>query len=745
MNSCNLAAMKRALNYFLYAMIVFSPFLGNAQVITIDAARQLPVGTVVTVQGVVVNGQELGNIRYLTDGTAGIAAFGTIVSSIQQGDFIEVTGTLYSYFNLLELSPVSSFTVISQGNPLPSPLVVTPNQLGEWTEGQLVQINAALFQTGGVFSGSANYNITAAGEPGVVRINPNVNLVGTSIPSGTVNITAVCSQYQSTYQLLPRSTSDIQNASVFYVTEAPHASNITTSGFQVNWQTNLPGNAFAWYGKTPAYELGLLLGSSSNVSASVGVSGALPSEVYYLKPFSVNGNDTAFAASRVYITQSNSSGNIKVYFNRTVNNAVAIPPSNLAVRLNNAFADTIAAYIDRCDLTLDIAMYNFSAAGTAAIVNAINAAYQRGVIIRIITDGNNTNSALAGINAAIPVLNSPQNNGYFNIMHNKFMVIDALAPDANKAIVLTGSTNWTDEQLNTDANHLVFIQDQALAKVYTMEFEEMWGGSGPQPNAAASRFGPDKLDNTPHQLNIGGYEAACYFSPSDDVNNQIMQAINTSDSELYFALLAFTRFDLAAAIADRISHHGVYAAGMADDWNNGGQTAFGILQNVMGPRVMTYNHASLPGIFHHKYLIIDQADLSSNPLVLTGSHNWSTTANQKNDENTLILYHPAIANQFYQEFWQRFDDNGGGTLTVNQNDRTPQCCFFPNPADNHIRFSLTTAATVTLFDLNGKKIYSGLLHPEKNMLDISGYKQGFYYVQLRLPGQILNSKLIIAR
>lgn len=721
------------------------PQFGAAQVITIDAARQLPLGTVVTVQGVVVNGQELGNIRYLTDGTAGIAAFGTIVSSIQTGDFIEVTGTLYSYFNLLELSPVSAFTVISQGNPLPAPLVVTLNQLGEWTEGQLVQVNAAVFQTGGVFSGSANYNITAAGEPGVVRMNPNVNLVGTPIPTGTVNITAVCSQYQSTYQLLPRSTNDIQNASGFYVTVAPRSQNITTTGFEVNWQTNLPGNAFAWYGKTPAYELGLLVGSAANATASVWVSNALPAEVYYLKPFSVNGSDTAFAASRVYITRSYSTGDIKTYFNRTVNNAVAVPAMNLAIRLNNAFADTIAAYIDRSELSLDIAIYNFSATNSSAIVNAINAAYQRGVTIRIISDGNNANSGLANINAAIPVLNSPQSNGYFSIMHNKFMLIDALSANPDQPIVLTGSTNWTDSQLNTDANHLVFIQDQSLAMVYTMEFEEMWGSNGPQPNGAAAKFGPDKTDNTPHQLNIGGYEWECYFSPSDDVNNQIMHAVNTSDSELYFALLVFTRFDVAAAIADRISHHGVYAAGIADDWNNGGQTAFGILQNVMGPRVMTYNHATLPGILHHKYLIVDQADLTSNPLVLTGSHNWSTTANQKNDENTVIIHHPAMANQFYQEFWQRFDDNGGGTLGTVELANTNTIAVYPNPALDEIRFSLSAAAEVQLFDLNSQKIYSGKLNAENHSLNVSKLQQGVYFVLVITAEKTYRQKLIIAR
>jgi len=57
---------------------------------------------------------------------------------------------------------------------------------------------------------------------------------------------------------------------------------------------------------------------------------------------------------------------------------------------------------------------------------------------------------------------------------------------------------------------------------------------------------------------------------------------------------------------------------------------------------------------HHKYLIVDNSDPSSDPLLLTGSHNWSSSAEYRNDENTLIVHDATIANIYYQEFTERF-------------------------------------------------------------------------------------------
>ncbi|MEZ5068605.1 MAG: DUF5689 domain-containing protein [Bacteroidia bacterium] len=137
---------------------------------------------------------ELGNIRYINDGTGSMAVFGNAISSTVKGDVIQATGTLSDYFGLLELSNITTWQLLSSGNNPPSPIVSTPLQLNENLESHLVQINGAVFtNAGGVFAGNANYAITANGESGQVRIAANTNLVGTTIPTGAVSIVAILS------------------------------------------------------------------------------------------------------------------------------------------------------------------------------------------------------------------------------------------------------------------------------------------------------------------------------------------------------------------------------------------------------------------------------------------------------------------------------------------------------------------------------------------------------------------------
>ncbi len=723
--------------------------VANAQVTDIATARTFPTGTQVTVSGVCQNGQELGNIRYINDGTGSIAVFGTAISSTVRGDVISATGTLTDYFGLLEVSTISTWQLLSNGNNPPTPIVTTPVQLSESTESHLVQINGVVFNNaGGIFAGNANYSITANGETGQVRIAANTNLVGTTIPTGAVSLVAVCSQYQTIYQLLPRDLNDIFLSSQFYITNPPSQNNLSTSGFDVNWETNLSGSTFIKYGITPSLELGILNGAGGSTNHTVAITGAAPSQVYYVQAFSVNGNDTATSSVKIFMTASLSSGQMKVYFNKSVDNAYAWSPSNYAVQLPGKFQDTIAAYINRAQISVDIAIYNFDSNNTGLIIQAINDAYARGVTIRIIYDGGNANNALPLLNAAIATLPSPTTPpGYYGIMHNKFIIIDAQNSNVNLPYVISGSTNFTNAQLNNDANNLIIIQDKSLAKAYTMEFEEMWGSNSSQPNIANSKFGPDKTDNTPHEFLINGQRVESYFSPSDNVNNQIINAVNSSDSEMEFALLVFTRFDIAFAAEDRITNHNVTAYGMVDDSGSGGGYAYSILQTVMGSNLMLYNHSIQTGLLHHKYLIVDQGNPSSDPLVLTGSHNWSTTANQKNDENTLVVHSRDIANQYYQEFVKRFTSNGG-ILSVAENKNDFGYALYPNPATNHLFLQVQHADDFRfqLYDLRGVTMSDDIYHAN-GVTDISveKLKPGCYVYKIQTGKGVKTGKLLIGQ
>jgi hypothetical protein len=82
--------MKKA--FLTAACLSIVTFISKAQTITISAAHGQPIGNTVTVKGVVLNGGELGVIRYIYDGTAAVAVYGSTISSVNRGDTLKVTG-----------------------------------------------------------------------------------------------------------------------------------------------------------------------------------------------------------------------------------------------------------------------------------------------------------------------------------------------------------------------------------------------------------------------------------------------------------------------------------------------------------------------------------------------------------------------------------------------------------------------------------------------------------------------------
>jgi phosphatidylserine/phosphatidylglycerophosphate/cardiolipin synthase-like enzyme len=173
------------------------------------------------------------------------------------------------------------------------------------------------------------------------------------------------------------------------------------------------------------------------------------------------------------LTSTAAGDKIKVYFNQPVDTTFAHGGPK-AVYLNYTLDDTLIAYINRANHTLDIAIYQVSqTSGMADVVGAINAAYTRGVTVRLIYDGkDNASTSIGQLNAGIHISASPSGSSY-NIMHNKFMIIDAAYPA--DATVWTGSTNWTESMFHRSTNNAVIIQDQPLALAYKAEFEQMWG------------------------------------------------------------------------------------------------------------------------------------------------------------------------------------------------------------------------------------------------------------------------------
>ena len=718
----------------------------------ISDVRQLREGETATFSGIITNGNELGAIRYIQDTTGGLAIYDSKLSDVKRGDSITVTGEVSIYNNLFEIKNVSSLTVNSSGNQLPTPKVLTINQIGETYEGQLIRINNIEFENvNGTFSGNKNYTFTDGTNSGVIRISSSSPIVGQGIPTGKISVIAICSQYsytendtQNGYQLIPRKMEDFVSGSAINITSPITVSSISRTGFTLTWSTDADGSSEVIYGTNSASESWTdFTSGSTNAMGNlhqVTLSGLDPATIVYAKVFSVLGSDTAFSSVGVYCTQSNSTGEIKAYFNTQVNTNLATEKE--AKNIGNAMEDTLIAYINRAQETIDFCIYNINNSGLSNVSEALNSAHNRGVRVRFITSGSSSHSGVDDLINAIPVVESPvfQNSG---IMHNKFVIFDAQSTNAVQPWVWSGSTNLTYDQIESDANNMVFIQDQSLAKAYEIEFEEMWGGPDDLPNSGESRFGAAKTDNTPHEFQVGNSRVELYFSPSDGTNQKIISAINSADNDLNVETMVITRSDIANAISAAKSR-GVEVQVLTNSKNDNAEFVNTILSSALPAGKFIFNNRA-KATLHHKLAVVDANFAASDPQVITGSHNWSNSANNKNDENTLIIHNANIANQYFQQFGYRFAENGGDLTVSAKNITIENIKVYPNPTLGKVVISSQKPmARIVLFSSNGVMIEDiHLKNRREYQINLSNNSPGFYLLNVYSGDNSFNSYKIV--
>lgn len=727
--------MFRTLLCFL---VCFSLTVAYAQD-DIAEVRTMPLGTTVTVQGVATNGSSLGIIRYMQDETGAIAVYpgaGSVddfPDSVQRGDLVEVTGTLKDYNGLLEIDPVLSYNVISSGNPLPDPVPATPEGINEATEAQLLQVNGVTFTAGGSPFAVGNYEFTANGETSEIYIRSGHSLIGTIIPLATVNLTGIASQFNSIYQLLPRDANDLEIADDFFLTAPPTQTNLSTDGFTVSWATNAAASSTVRYGTT-ADNLDQVAGTSDlTTSHSVDLTGLEPATFYYVEVSSDNGTSTVTSMQEIYSTASTSSGAMKIYFNAGVNASFSTGSYPTATS-GAAIEAEIINRINEAQVSIDCSVYNIN---RATIVAALVEAHARGVIVRYIADNGTANLALQDPTPPFPVLRGNPDG----LMHNKFFVFDA--EDNDNSWVMTGSTNLTDNNIATDYNSTVFIQDKALAKAYTLEFEEMWGAAGPEPGIFTVLFGADKTKNTPRNFLVNDILIELYFSPSDNTTIGIANAVESADTDLQFELLVFTNNELGTAVLNE-HNSGVQVRGIIDQINSQG-SEFEYLVNG-GVNVIEDNTTVQT---HHKHCIIDATDVDSDPQVVLGSHNWSASAETRNDENTLIVHDANVANVYLQEFEARWCESQGGLdcIVTNLDEQHTiegvDFKVYPNPARSHTSVDITLDQkedlVLNLLDFRGVFLQSLVLNNVTGRftetLDVQTLPAGSYIVQLQIGGK----------
>ena len=311
-------------------------------------------------------------------------------------------------------------------------------------------------------------------------------------------------------------------------------------------------------------------------------------------------------------TESNTEGrdsSIALYFTD--------PDDPAAGRFENGPEEYLLTAINQASVSIDVAIYELSLPN---ITQGLIDAYERNVQVRVLTDTDHLHwDAFQNlINAGVAV----RGDGRSYLMHNKFTVID------NKE-VWTGSMNLTYFSAYRHNENLVQIKDVQAALNYSEEFSQLWNGTHNQANAANNYF------------MVGSIPVDVHFSPDDDFREtRLLPLLRQATQSVHLMAFAFTSEDIANELVN-LKARGVEVKVVVDK-GLAGQSSSQYADLL--EQQMDILRDGNPYKLHHKVIIIDQH------YVITGSYNFSQSAESRNDENSVVIDSPDIANQYETEF-----------------------------------------------------------------------------------------------
>ncbi len=743
------------------------------------------IGQRVEVAGVVTAGTNLFTTTYcdvyIQDATGGINLYADSPwsTALQIGDSVRVDGVIRHFRGLTEISMPMTIDVLGKAKIIPAPLLLTCDQAAnsfsqdstEPNESRLIRLNRAR-----VTAGSAP-TLTISDQTGqcLLYLDADTKL---QVPQGTFDVIGILKQYDTTmpytdgYEIVPRFAGDLILHSGPVFASEPEEVAITPQTVDFYWQTADAASASIKYKNRTSWEWQSYGDSSSVQEHHLSLSNLLPATIY--DAYMVCSDAAGSSSSRRFAfctASARSSGTIEVWFNQSVNPTLAHPDTA------NGSVDLAAKLIERIDQarhSLDVCFYNLS---HSELTEAIGRAKNRGVSVRLIYDydpdkPNEEKPSISRLQQVyhVPVISDRfgQNSGT-GLMHNKFVIIDHRDHDnALDDYLWVASANGTLHGAVLNAENGLCIQDEALCAAYTAEFDEMWGDGDEMADATRSRFGERKTDNTPHRFCVNGVWIEQYMSPSDQTEAAIVQSIRSAQQSLYFCIYSFTSMPILYALEERFRRSpgfglaGVFDAEANEDRYSVYSRMAGIGASAWSPPADVWLEQS-PYLLHHKYLIVDAG--GENPKVITGSHNWSYSAEHGNDENVLIFHSRTLANQYLQEFSMRYQEAGGQAALL-----TPVAAKeiaagpatwrlignYPNPFNSSTRILYhrpeqdRTDRTAFLYDVAGRLVRTLELSPQGNEVawngaDDSGRSVASGVYMVRIAGHPGVVKMLLIR
>lgn len=327
-----------------------------------------------------------------------------------------------------------------------------------------------------------------------------------------------------------------------------------------------------------------------------------------------------------------------------------------------------------------LATYTFSGSNTTAgaagpILNAMEAALNRGASVRMVVDGgvdpavrNGGSNSLAGLAARAVnplLLVSGPTTG---IMHHKLGLFD-YGPTNRRSIL--GSWNFTAGACSQQWNIMLELQHADLYAALTNETAELLAGRF-HTDPAKSKAHDRTPFSVPGSWQAGWIRFAPYTNSAPGGGNALTDLTNLiagAQSHIVFALNSLTRMQVATQLVQACNRgvrvEGVFPLGEITPSTLNTYPVYRYLTNAA--HYTTTNRAVIrtawakadfataetgqPDVVHAKWMAIDP--FGARPVVLCGSANWTQAALQDtdaNDENLAFIFHAELARAFYLHY-----------------------------------------------------------------------------------------------
>lgn len=278
--------------------------------------------------------------------------------------------------------------------------------------------------------------------------------------------------------------------------------------------------------------------------------------------------------------------------------------------------------------TLDGAFYDIQ---DPDITKAFIRAKQRGVEVRLVTDNESLKDKEDPTKPRQSIIDL-QNAGITvkadtgpKLMHDKFMIVD-------NSVVWTGSMNITTSSIYHHNNNSILIRSPKMAENFNVEFKRMF---------EQNTFGPGDRNLPYPELNVSGISIRTFFSPGGGTKQAIINELKKAQKSIKFMAFSMTDKDMLQVMTEKKAS-GLKVEGVFDSCLI---PQYSIYWDLKKAGVMSLRDGN-QALMHHKVMIIDDE------TVITGSYNFSKTADEGNNENCIIIKHSGVAKQYNSEYYR---------------------------------------------------------------------------------------------